>query len=276
MSAALSPATTPTHAQLVVDRLNLEWAEMEDHRRPAAWKQVPGLAPCITLGHVYEHLRDGEGNSTRTGSAEAALLVLLEAFQDGHDPLAGRVVLQRFLGRAVSLCRRAYRPRDCGVRGKFADLMDIAVASVWDAIATYPVARRRTKVGANLAMEALARFTAAVRLIDGPDAPGALSDLPDGAPGPEEAVETGLGPLSPSVWGPDPGVELLSVLAWGIDAGVISGEEASLLTRVYCPAPDQPGGSAVAFELGISWVTVRKRCSRAIKRLAVAVQAVDA
>lgn len=276
MSAALSPATTSTHAQLVVDRLNLEWAEMEDHRRPAAWKQVPGLAPCATLGHVYEHLRDADDDPTRAGSAEAALLALLEAFQDGHDPLAGRVVLQRFLGRAVSLCRRAYRPRDRGVRGKFAELMEVAVASVWDAIATYPVARRRTKVGPNLAMEALASFTAAVRLIDGSDGLCVLSDMPDGAPGPEEAVEAGLGPLPASVWGPDAGVELLSVLAWGIDAGVISGEEASLLTRVYCPPPGHRGGSAVAFELGISWVTVRKRCSRAIKRLAVAVQAVDA
>ena len=260
--SVLAPTSSQTSsARLIVDRLDAEWATIDHHHTPVRWAGIPGLSGCATLGDVHDRLLVIDRDQRQPALADAALHGLLTAHIDDGDQLAGRVVLQRMLGRVVTLSQRAYRPKQAGIRGTFAHVMELAVAALWDAIATFPVHRRDRKIGANLAMETLSRLTKALRVFDAEQTDTtSLDDVGD-----VEAPETVT----------DAGLELLRVLAWGIDAGVISRDDASLLTRVYCPAPGQVGGAAVASELGVSWAAARKRCSRAIGRLAAAARAVN-
>lgn len=241
---------------LITDQLNAEWQALADHAVPKRWR-ISGLASCHSLADVLSAIDWGRRHDPV--AADLMLLDLLDQHTENGDALAGRLVLQAMLGRAVNLVRRTHRFGAAGVRGELHQLTAAAVAGLWSAIATYPVRRRRQKVAVNLCMETLRHFTEylddhAPRAVDG----GAF-----------EALEPMFGDRPPA-----PVVELLDTLTWGVAAGVITTDEATLLGRVYCPGPGQEGGAvAVARELGVTPTTVRQRCSRATQRLAAAVRA---
>jgi hypothetical protein len=84
---------------------------------------------------------------------DAILVGLLERAQDG-DRLAGRVVLQTMLPAAVRLARAITSRPD--VLGDSDEAFALVLAALWQVVATYPVARRRSKVPANLYLDTLA------------------------------------------------------------------------------------------------------------------------
>lgn len=240
----------------IVGQLNLEWAALRTDpatcQRVRAWAEAKEpLAGCTAVGDI----------ETRTASvsraeADQILLALLELAV--ADRLAGRVVLQLMLGKAVRIAASHTGRAD-------RDLLEqLAVAALWDVIATYPIQRRRQKVAANLAMDTLRQVVAelAPGRVESPVEPDVISRH---APGDEAVDDDAPAPVVD--------LELFEVLAWGVDHGVLSPADASLLTRVYCPAPGEDGGEAAAAEFGLSWAAARQRCSRAVRKLATAVRA---
>jgi hypothetical protein len=60
-------------------------------------------------------------------------------------------VLQAMLGKAVRVA--GTMPRRDAIRGDREEAPAWAIAALWQAIATYPVARRPARVAANLALD---------------------------------------------------------------------------------------------------------------------------
>ena len=249
---AAAPGRTTT---LITAQLNTEWTAMAHRPPPARWN-IAALAACASLSEALDVLT--HARRSRPETADTILIGLLDRHIVARDALAGRLVLQAMLGRAVNLARRAHRPGASGVRGDIDQLTAAAVAALWNGIATYPVQRRTRKVAVNLCMDALGAFTSA---------------LDDRAPtvADDHILQSGDALFVQHT--PTPATELLTTLAWGVDTGAISPDDASLLSRVYCPAPGDEGGAlAVARELGLRPATVRQRCLRSTRRLASAVR----
>ncbi|HEY9412691.1 MAG TPA: hypothetical protein VIP77_24165 [Jiangellaceae bacterium] len=243
----------------VVGQLNLEWARLRVE--PTAERAVLRWAEQAEALHGCRSLADIEARTAASSRpvADQILLALLELTAAG-ERLAGRTVLQLMLGKAVRIAAaqsgRAER-----------DLLEqLAVSALWDVIATYPITRRREKVAANLSMDTLRQVVAEL--------------APDRQETPAEPESFGAGGSLMSELtgeasdgtGTVPDLELLDVLVWGVDQGVLSRDEAALLVRVYCPAPGSTGGAEAAAAFGLSWPAARQRCSRAVRRLAAAIR----
>jgi hypothetical protein len=134
-------------------QLNREWTELV--AAPASWAApgrwaltCPVLIGVRTLDEVLA-LIAGADAPTR----DAVLLALVGRAQAG-DALAGRTVLQTMLGKAVRVAGTVAGRDD--VRGDREEALARAVAALWQAIATYPVARRPGRVAANLALDTVA------------------------------------------------------------------------------------------------------------------------
>jgi hypothetical protein len=186
----------------------------------------------------------------------------LDRAQDG-DRLAGRVVLQTMLPAAVRIAQSITSRPD--VLGDRDEAFALVLAALWQVIATYPVARRRERVPANLYLDTLALVrrghtssthrTALVfpeqsyADIRSAAEPGRLDAGRDDPSGPADA-------------------QLCIVLAWAVRSCVLSLEEARLLARVYgFDGGPTESGPAVAAEYGLSWPALRQRCHRIARRV---------
>jgi hypothetical protein len=276
-SAPPVPASAPacetpfrrTSTNTLVGRLNREWAQLvagpEATAALSRWTLTcPVLTGLPTLDDVLSLIADAD-----TAVRDAVLLALIKAAQAG-DVLAGRTVLQTMLGKAVRVAGTVARRDD--VRGDQEEASARAVAALWQAIATYPVALRPARVAANLALDTVAvaqrghtgssHFRRSYRELP-------LADV--GSVG--RAVQHDDGP--DDVRGPVD-AQLLTVLAWAVRAGVLDLADAQLLVQVY--SVDEHGraadGRAVAAQAGLSWPALRQRCRRLAHRVGAA--AVDA
>jgi DNA-directed RNA polymerase specialized sigma24 family protein len=219
--------------------------------------------------------------------ADLILHALLVAHAAGSFP-AGRAVLQVMLPamRAIMNRRRAGYPDQ-------RDLEQETAAAMWDAISTYDT-RRSHRVATRLQGHVLRRVFGELS----PRARSAAQKVRGGGitevSADEESLEHVLAAMDRDVEA-DSGMhcmqaatlgaigEVLDVIAWGMDAAVISADEAALLTRLHAPDPARPeygeldrprGGqyqARVAAELGISHAALRTRASRAMSALASAV-----
>jgi hypothetical protein len=260
-------ATTPGR---VIDQLNHEWQLLVTTascaRQVDIWLQRwPELQPLNTPE------AGGAGIPQTSTRADEILAALLGECAAG-DYLARRFVLQCMLPAVAHIARSC--------QGRFTDPADSAAeatAAMWQAI-TNPKPRHG-KVAASLMLDAL--HAVAGRSCDKP----AISEVPT-----EQLKLLALAELDRNrragdvldPYDPSPTKEILEVLAWGVDAKALSPEEASVLTRLYAVDPYLPefkrrtttatARQAVAQELGISETALRKRTSRAIRRLADAVR----
>ena len=147
------PGRAPQDLQLI-GALNQEWDRMlgspEVDARVRRWSdQHVALRGLHTLGELWAAGREHR----RKEASDELLHALVACAQDGEQ-LAGRVVVQLFLGRAVRLIRSQ-------VPATGAESMEVeaqVVAALWQAVASYPLANRPQRVAANLSMEML-RFT---------------------------------------------------------------------------------------------------------------------
>ena len=237
----------------IVGQLNLEWSELRTSplaaRTVHRWAGTRStLAGCANVGDI-----EGRVAAADRQGADAILLTLLELAAEGEQ-LAGRTVLQLMLGKAVRIAASHTGRADRDT------LEQLAVAALWDVIATYPIARRRQKVAANLAMDTLRHVVTelAPDRHETPTEPDVVSGhhADDETPDHDRPVD----------------LELLEVLAWGVDREVLTRDEATILVRVYSPGPGQEGGAAAAAELGLTWPAARQRCSRAIRKLTTAIR----
>lgn len=269
--AVQAPASTrsATARPGVIDQLNQEWDLLIDdpgsRRIVGHWaKATPVLDGCDTVEAVRAHL----AAASKEGQ-DAILVTLLEAGHHG-DRLAHRTVFQAFIGAAIA---RGYN-QTWRTRQPTDELAQDIVTALWTAIATYPL-HRRTKIPANLVMESthqLSRIRAqhTRHYAETPHNPLTTTESETHTP-----LESTAGPgrwaSTSGSTDANPAVDLLEVIAFGIDTGTITADQAALLIRVYCPPPGHPGGRTVATELGITWATLRQRCSRATRALATVV-----
>ena len=220
----------------IVEALNRDWDELVDRHRGSVrgWSRRHGaLAECRSLADVLLAAR---------GQPDAVLGALLTEVSTG-DQLAARVVLQALLGRVV---RMAARNSTAG--------LDDYVSALWCRILTYPLARRPTRIAANLSMDALKTVSSERRwLRDGEVTPWPPEVFW------QECHELLFGPPEPD------GVEASEVLRVGRDRGVIDGPAHALLLSVYV---DELTGFEAAERHWTSAESVRVRCSRAVRRLA--------
>ncbi len=219
----------------------------------------PVLAGPTSLGELVDRI-----DTSHSVEEDQLLLALLRLAQAGQQ-LAGRVLLQAMLPKISRMVRRM-RPTSNDDR-RIEDRRHIAVATFWEVLHTYPAGRRQTKIAANLALDTLHQLTSGHRKPPGdiPLSPDVCADRL--AARAYEDPRTSGGGLSSDA-------DLLEVIIWGLDVRAICAEEASLLVRVYLPDPrDGHRGADVAHELGLSHTVLRKRCSRARRRLVAAVRA---
>lgn len=254
-------------------------------------KAHPALGGFDSLTDLLDEI-DSAG-AERTDELLSALIQLAQAGQQ----LAGQTVLQAMLPKLSRMAATA--TMDTGDANTPEERRQIGVTTFWDLLATYPAERRTRRVAANLALDTLHQITAPTRRAAAEYPQGLGQDLyghPTHSPG--ESI-FGHEDISPSLHrghsegtlqaaavdetsataiarvsdGPDTDGDLLSCVAWGVDVSAITAEEASMLVRVYAPAPDQAGGHrTVAADLGIREEALRARCSRAVRRLTVAVR----
>jgi hypothetical protein len=246
----------------LVGRLNLEWARLsvaaESMASVATWGTVsPALSGVGSLEGVLFRIWQAD-----VEARDEVLLALLELSRDG-DQLAGRTVLQAMLGKAVRVAACAVNRPD--VRGDQEEALACAVSSLWLVIATYPIARRRSRVAANLALDTVALVQ---RGHTGsshfrrtyPETPFADLRTID------ESVSQDSQPADPH--GP-PDAELFRLLAWAVRNDVLTLEEATLLIRVYTvDEQGRPGDArSVAQQEGLTWLALRQRCHRLARRV---------
>ena len=264
--SASPPGTPARHTSAsLAGRLNREWDQLV--AGPAAamalrrWALTcPALTGLGTLDDVLSLLADADATAR-----DAVLLALVEAAQAG-DALAGRTVLQTMLGKAVRVAGTVARRDD--VRGDQEEALARAVAALWQAIATYPVALRPARVAANLALDTVAvaqrghtgssYFRRSYREVPVADV-GSVQPAVQHDGGPDEL----RGPAD---------AQLLTVLAWAVRARVVGLDDAQLLARVY--TVDEHGrpadGRAIAEQAGLSWPALRQRCRRLAQRIGAA------
>jgi DNA-directed RNA polymerase specialized sigma24 family protein len=163
---------------------------------------------------------------------DAVLRFLLQRVAAG-DTLAGRVVLQVMLGRLVNDARRD--PEHC---------LDDYVAQMWVGIATYPLHRRPVRIAANLALDVAKRVRHRKHPI--PVDPVRMAGL-------AAAAE----PAEP---------ELLESVLVTARAGRLIDEATELTLRLVYQRGLRSDEAAKV--LGVTPAAVRRRCRRAVQRLA--------
>jgi hypothetical protein len=264
--------TAPAHwsSASLPSRLNREWALLCDS---AAGRQavrhwavasgcraaLRGLVDVDGLQAVVQLLHSTDVSAS---SRDQLLVGLLEQAQDG-DRLAGRVVLQAMLPAAVRLAQAITSRPD--VLGDRDEACAVVLATLWQVIATYPVARRQDRVAANLYLDTLAvirrgstssTHRAALAFPEQSYADIRLAAEPAG-------LDAGLDDLAGPV-----DAQLCTVLAWAVRSGVLRLDEARLLARVYgFDAGPVETGPAVAARYGVSWPALRQRCHRIARRV---------
>ncbi|WEB45417.1 hypothetical protein MOV08_43140 [Streptomyces yunnanensis] len=142
----------------LVTRLNTEWewlcADRGNAERVRSWMLTAGVleedqAPAA-LGQLCALLRE---RSDRDGPEfnDAWMGVLLHRVNasDGREAeLAARVLVQTMLPCAQRMMRRCLRDGESSE-----DVAQLVIASLWEVVRSYPVARRPRQVATNLRME---------------------------------------------------------------------------------------------------------------------------
>ena len=252
--------------------LNKEWEQLRQGPGTAAalrrwvaaasWIRTTAHDELARLDDLDGLVRYVQDASRTVPERDEVLLYLLALCQEG-DRLAGRVVLQVMLPKAIRLALSLSRHPD------WTDGPDEAratvLAALWIEIASYPVERRAGRVTANLALDTLARVqrghTGSSRRVH------RVRELP--------CADIALlaDPAHVDVGADDPAgpadAELCTLLAWGVRTGVLQSQEAQLLVRVYgLGAQDGPVTTeAVAAEMGLKASALRQRCHRLARRL---------
>ncbi|WP_125775614.1 sigma factor [Antribacter gilvus] len=277
-----SRVTTRTGASAgtLMAELDHDWADLCGTRSFAV-----ELDRLVARYPQLASLRDGRSVRLAAGEADEILYALITEHAGGSFA-AGRAVLQCMLPAVRTIVRRSRR--------HYPDVQDLeqeTAAAMWDAITSYDLARE-DRVAMRLQGHTLTRVV-------GDRAPWAQGSRASRGPQVEEIptdtevltylerpalgddVPAAVYSLASASLGPTG--EVLDVIAWGLDHDVLSRDEAALLARLYAPDPDLPEYAElatgrgnyqkrVAEELGISHAALRQRASRAVRRLAEAVQ----
>lgn len=239
-----------------------EWVSLHQLPSTATTLRGWGRLEPVLAGHERPGGLVDAIDAAPPAQEDALLLALLRLTQDGHQ-LAGRIIVHAMLPKIAHM---ATRTATTGTSEAWAeDRRHRAVAELWAVIATYPLQRRPHKVAGNLALNTLHRLTAR-RPSAGREIPTDPMRLP--TVGIADADRAGGAGLSADA-------DLAQLLTWATRHGIITDQDARLLTLVYTPDDADPGprSDAAARRLGLTPAAVRQRCARTRRRLADAVRA---
>ncbi|MFI9358657.1 hypothetical protein [Streptomyces lydicus] len=267
----------------LVTRLNAEWewlcADRGSADRVRSWMLGAGVldedqAPA-DLGELCTLLRKG-AKRDEPGFIDAWMGVLLHRVSAGDErdgELAARVLVQAMLPHACRMLRGCVRSGE-----DIEDVAQVVIASLWEVVRTFPIARRPRKVAAGLRLELWHRVS---RELKRELAPSEQLDetwaaaLPGGVE-PADAVEPALlaqaaeaAGLSAAVSAVEelegPRGEMVALLVWALEREVLTTEAASGICDHYREGAPQDAATASAW--GVSPVALRRRRSRAVARL---------
>lgn len=242
----------------VIGRLNLEWAGLRDdsgaNSVAGGWAgRYSALAGLSSLPVIEETVR-GAGPERADEILHA--LVGLAGGEGEQGALASRVVLQLMLPKVVLIARAGTR-----LLPDLAERQQLSVSSMYEAIRTFPVHRHRRFVPSYLAWNTHRAVRRAIR--------AQTAEVPIDA----QSIPLPAAPLNA-------GEELAYLLVWAVSEEVISLQDAELLAARYGgPGQDTPTWktigdlSSISRASGLSPDAVKQRCSRARRRLTVAVPA---
>lgn len=192
---------------------------------------------------------------------EEMFAALLRLFQSGHQ-LAGRILLQQMLPRIGKLTNA--EPKTAWTWAE--DRRHIAVAEFWGLAGTINLNRYQNHLIGNLNWQLthiLANGkTSRERSIDSIPC-GSAEDIC-------AATQLTTDATLPQAAGNSNHYTLEEILTWAVKRQTITTEDANLLTHIYIDGHD---ANQAATQFGISHALARKRCSRALKRIAADVQA---
>ncbi|MFI1436762.1 hypothetical protein [Streptomyces lydicus] len=267
----------------LVTRLNTEWewlcADRDSADRVRSWMLDAGVldedqAPA-DLGELCTLLRKG-AKRDEPGFIDAWMGVLLHRVSAGDErdgELAARVLVQAMLPHACRMLRGCVRSGE-----DIEDVAQVVIASLWEVVRTFPIARRPRKVASGLRLELWHRVSRELKRELAPsehlDETWAAA-LPGGVE-PADAVEPALlaqaaeaAGLSAAVSAVEelegPRGEMVALLVWALEREVLTTEAASGICDHYREGAPQDAATASAW--GVSPVALRRRRSRAVARL---------
>ncbi|MGW9047308.1 hypothetical protein ACWGQL_32860 [Streptomyces lydicus] len=267
----------------LVTRLNTEWkwlcADRGSADRVRSWMLGAGVLDAdqapVGLDALCTLLRKG-ARRDEPGFIDAWMGVLLHRVSagDGRDAeLAARVLVQVMLPHACRLLRGCVRNSE-----DIEDVAQVVIASLWEVVRTFPIARRPRKVAAGLRLELWHRVSRELKRELAPsehlDETWAAA-LPGGVE-PEDAVEAVLLARAAEAAGLPAAVraveelegargEMVALLVWALECEVLTTEAASGICDHY--REGAPQDAATASVWGVSPVALRRRRSRAVARL---------
>jgi hypothetical protein len=243
-----------------------EWVRL--HRDPASglllrrWAQRhPALGGLDRPGDVLDAIDGAE-----PAGKDELLRALLLQFQAGQQ-LAGRILLQAMLPK---LSHYAFRTAVAArLERRPDDRLQLVVCEFWEVLGAFPVARRTSRLAANLALETLHRVTRLSRLPELATAPETLAGMVEGAERLHRSADAD--PMAMLAAGPDAEWDLTALLAWAVQRGVLTHADADLLQHLYGASDVSRAYRSRALHSGVSGAALRQRAHRARVRLASAV-----
>ncbi|HLR94216.1 MAG TPA: hypothetical protein VK053_06805 [Jiangellaceae bacterium] len=207
------------------------------------------LRECRNLDDVVDAARDHRPDET--------YLALTREHQNG-DTLATLVVLRALYNWTRATARRCQH--------RFDTLEDAEAATVIAIIeaATALPRDRQVRIVSYLTTRALNAVAGRSQRYGGPRRPEDVN---------HDALINHLDERAQEADRTDPHLEVLELLAWARDHKILSSTETSLLARCYTPTTGNryETREAIAAELSITRGTLDQRCSRAVRKLRLAV-----
>lgn len=251
-----------SHGDSLVDELEREWERLESGGEVDAalgrWRQSAPALGFGTAADLISYLADATVDGEGHDRVLAALLGLA-----GIEPLAARLVLQRFL----PACKRMIGWPGARERLGADEWLGLVVSTAFEVIVTYPLERRPTRIAANIVCDIRKRLL--VALAEEGGAASRLVDRDQSKPEGDEALgHSRLRPRRPPLeeWeaAECSTVEVSELLRRAIRQGHVSEGAARLivLSRV--------GGvplEKIARDSGRVGATLRQRRHRAERRL---------
>lgn len=231
----------------LIDRLEEEWRQLLRRQRPdeavRRWGRVEPALDFESADALVRHLAD---QRVAPDQHDRVLAALLGICQD--EPLAARIVLQRFLPYVKKLASDTPAPLE---RDEWLTLL---ISTAFEVVRTYPLDRRPERIAANIVCDFRKRVHAGLRT----HRRNALELTQFGS----ESLSTDRDDRSRFAQ-----VEAEDLLRWAVDEELIDEPTAALmvLTRIY--------GLTVAWiasEMKTAKATLRQRRWRAERRIAAA------
>ena len=191
---------------------------------------------------------------------------LVAAAQKG-DALAHLTVIYLLLPKAITLVASARSLRLYSLP----DALSIYIGALWERILLHPLSRSGSVAG-NLTLDAMGMLDSSTKRGNREHLHETSIDaLPEYQ---EHAIEAGLCEAGDRTLNSAEASErdLVAVLAWSLDAEILTRDEVILLTRYYLSGNPKEAREDLADELGLSLETCRKRAGRARAKLVDAVR----